>query len=76
MEQTRAAVEASRLFRCLMCEAVAEWTVDEEWLQPGGELYKLAVQNHGKLEPERHYTFPLAGDFLLIFRDFLSSSNI
>lgn len=62
VQQTCQAVAQERLYRCLVCEAVIEWTFDLSSLSPGGALYELAVKIHGPLNPHKKYSFPTHGE--------------
>lgn len=56
----KSAVTDGRLYRCLSCNALSELHVDfsSEMLQPGGDLYNIAVQSHGPLAEGLSYSFP------------------
>ncbi|CDQ73952.1 unnamed protein product [Oncorhynchus mykiss] len=58
-EAARKSVMENRLHRCLICNALSELHVLPEWLAPGGKLYNLAKSTHGKLRPDKNYSFPL-----------------
>ncbi|XP_055722956.1 deubiquitinating protein VCPIP1 [Salvelinus fontinalis] len=58
-EAARKSVVENRLHRCLICNALSELHVLPEWLAPGGKLYNLAKSTHGKLRPDKNYSFPL-----------------
>jgi deubiquitinating protein VCIP135 len=64
VRQTFCAVSEQRLFRCLVCEALMECTIDPGILLPGGSLYDLAVKIHGELNPTKKYSFPTHGKTL------------
>ena len=54
-EFTRQKMHEHRLYRCLSCDAVAEFTVDGDALKRGGHLYSTALRNHGPLKTGFHY---------------------
>lgn len=58
---TQKAVREGRLYRCLTCEALCEYEMAEEWFRKGGNLYNLAVKQHGALQEDKRYSFPLQG---------------
>ncbi|ELT92345.1 hypothetical protein CAPTEDRAFT_100015, partial [Capitella teleta] len=58
VQKTQSAVSEHRLFRCLVCEALMEWTIEPGILLPGGALYELAVRNGGILDSSKQYVFP------------------
>ncbi|XP_006824972.1 deubiquitinating protein VCPIP1-like [Saccoglossus kowalevskii] len=60
-EATRKSVSEKRLYRCLTCDAITEFTVSPEWFIRGGMLYALAENTHGKLQHNKKYSFPLHG---------------
>lgn len=55
---TRDAVEDSRLFRCLMCNAIS--CVPPDWLKQGGSLYTKAADKFDLVD-QTPYAFPLDG---------------
>ncbi|KAI8501465.1 Deubiquitinating protein VCIP135 [Branchiostoma belcheri] len=58
-EATQSAIRNERLYRCLTCDAVMEYSVGSDLLKRGGALYQLAVRTHGKLQVGKNYHFPL-----------------
>ncbi|XP_061696440.1 deubiquitinating protein VCPIP1 isoform X2 [Syngnathoides biaculeatus] len=58
-EAARKSVAEHRLHRCLVCGALLELRVPPDWLVPGGKLYDLAESTHGRLRPDKNYSFPL-----------------
>ena len=60
--ETVRCVREKRLYRCLTCEAICQFRIILEWLQPGGNLYQMAVQSHGKLRTDKRYSFRLEGN--------------
>lgn len=58
-EAAKRSVTENRLHRCLLCGALSELHVPQEWLLPGGKLYSLAKSTHGQLRPDKNYSFPL-----------------
>lgn len=58
-EAAKKSVMENRLHRCLICGALSELHVPQEWLVPGGKLYNLAKSTHGQLRPDKNYSFPL-----------------
>ncbi|XP_066272769.1 deubiquitinating protein VCPIP1-like [Branchiostoma lanceolatum] len=58
-EATQSAIRNERLYRCLTCDAVMEYSVGSDLLKRGGTLYQLAVRTHGKLQVGKNYHFPL-----------------
>uniref|UniRef100_A0A3Q3WH10 Deubiquitinating protein VCPIP1 n=1 Tax=Mola mola TaxID=94237 RepID=A0A3Q3WH10_MOLML len=58
-EAAKKSVMENRLHRCLICSALSELHVPQEWLVPGGKLYNLAKSTHGQLRPDKNYSFPL-----------------
>ncbi|XP_053384067.1 deubiquitinating protein VCPIP1-like [Mercenaria mercenaria] len=61
IDRTKNSVKAKQLYRCLMCEALVEYVLSHEDFEKGGNLYKLAVSIHKKLDPTKMYSFPLQG---------------
>ncbi|XP_058483141.1 deubiquitinating protein VCPIP1 [Solea solea] len=59
IEAAKRSVTENRLHRCLICGALSELHVLQEWLVPGGKLYNLAKSTHGQLRPDKNYSFPL-----------------
>lgn len=59
IEAAKRSVIENRLHRCLICGALSELHVLQEWLVPGGKLYNLAKSTHGQLRPDKNYSFPL-----------------
>ena len=66
VELTQRAVTEERLYRCLICDAITEWTYVADWLTPAGSLYQLAVKTHTRLQPNKLYSFPTQGTVSLI----------
>ncbi|XP_035490011.1 deubiquitinating protein VCPIP1 [Scophthalmus maximus] len=58
-EAAKKSVMENRLHRCLICGALSELHVPQDWLVPGGKLYNLAKSTHGQLRPDKNYSFPL-----------------
>ncbi|XP_067655119.1 deubiquitinating protein VCPIP1-like isoform X1 [Haliotis asinina] len=58
---TQKAIQEKRLYRCLMCDAITEYSIPAEWFQRGGSLYNLAVQTYGELRHDTKYSFPMQG---------------
>ncbi|XP_061549916.1 deubiquitinating protein VCPIP1 [Phycodurus eques] len=58
-EAAKKSVAENRLHRCLICGALSELHVPPDWLVPGGKLYDLAESTHGRLRPDKNYSFPL-----------------
>ena len=58
VEQAKQAVADRRLYRCLTCDAINEWTIGPEMFKPGGSLYQLAVSLHGKPKPTEALLIP------------------
>ncbi|XP_076331190.1 deubiquitinating protein VCPIP1-like [Tachypleus tridentatus] len=61
VQATQKSIQEQRLYRCLTCDAICEVIVMPEWLKPGGTLYKTATQNHGQLQQDKLYSFPMQG---------------
>ncbi|XP_064634580.1 deubiquitinating protein VCPIP1-like isoform X2 [Lineus longissimus] len=64
LETSQKAVQEGRLYRCLLCDAISELTIDPEWLQSGGMLYNLLASesdSHGKLKSHKTYSVPSHG---------------
>ncbi|XP_046335736.1 deubiquitinating protein VCPIP1-like [Haliotis rufescens] len=58
---TQKAIQERRLYRCLMCDAITEYSIPTEWFQRGGSLYNLALQRYGELRHDAKYSFPMQG---------------
>ena len=58
VEKTVSSIQDRKLCICLACHTLSLVEAPEMCL-PGGELYSLAVQCHGKLKDGQKYTFPL-----------------
>jgi deubiquitinating protein VCIP135 len=64
LETSQKAVHDGRLYRCLMCDAISELTIDPDWLHKDGVLYILASTKHGSLQSNKMYQFPSHGKVL------------
>ena len=61
LARAQQSVDAGLLYRCLMCDALTEYRLDQEMFDRGGSLYNLAIKIHKKLDSTKLYSFPLQG---------------